>query len=405
MNRPSWHGRLAIHLLGGVAGFWFGLPTAMGVPGAENDSAETGVEPLVQLAPTHPPVALTVGSPSAEEQRSCIEFNTSGPTNQCSFNGIVPEALVTPLLQSDRFASVSLNPGDVPHVLTLAATTYMGEGIGSILSGGLAGATLNLIPVKQKKMVRIEADLRWQGLPLQTLGYELPVVARTHLFQHDDGLAEMHQQLTQALIADIDAKGLLTPEFLFTALDASDYERDLKVPEEIVGLPRTSKRLYADPFLGVWVAYGGEGHDAGISVFVYPVAKADWFDDRALVRQQARKAIAEMRTLAAYTGATVHLLGDVEVLGPDAGAHSGPVAVQRVNLVREDGLLSEITLSIYRRGDKFIKVRATNVDDLPLATLADAIEVPAESGFMALLRAGARERSARTPTHESAAHP
>ena len=80
---------------------------------------------------------------------------------------------------------------------------------------------------------------------------------------------------------------------------------------------------------------------------------------------------------------------------------SVPVAVQRGNLVGAQGQQSKTMLFLFRRGDKFIKIRATDVGELPLALLVDAIEVPPESRFMALLRAGARERSARTPTHEA----
>ncbi len=403
MNGPGCHGRRFVYLLVTVVSLWSAAPAAVGVPVPENDGLvpAPGNGQPAEPAPIHPPIALTVGAASAEEQRSCIAFNASGPGSHCSFTGVVPEALMASLLQSDRFASVSLSTRETPHVLTLAATTYMGESLGSVLGAGLSGATLNLLPVKQKKVVRIEADLRWRGLPLRTLDYEFPVVERMHLFQHDDGRAEMHRQLAEALLAEFDAEGLLTPEYLFAALDVSNYKRDLKVPQEIVGLPYRGRRIFPDPFLGVGIAYGRESRDARVNVFVYPIAKADWFDEQALVRQQAAEAVAEMRMVAEHNGSELNLSGDLEILNLDARAHSVPVAVQRGNLVGAQGQQSKTMLCLFRRGDKFVKIRATDVGELPLALLVDTIEVPPESGFMALLRAGARERSARTPTHEA----
>ena len=373
---------------------------AWGVPEPQEDGSAPAIAGLGTPKPIHPPIALAVGAATPEEQRACIEHNAMAG-NQCSFSGIVPEALMATLMQTDRFAGLSLRPAETPYALTLASTNYLAEDLGSVLGGAAAGASLNLFPVKQKRLVRIRAELRWQGLPLRALDYELPLVARTQLLRHNDGLEALHQQFAEALVADIDAEGLLTPEFLYAALDASDYERDLTVPDEIAGLPNRGRRLFADPFLGVGVAYGEEGSAGRVNVYVYPITKVHWFDERALLVQEARKAVAEMRAFAEYEGTALDPVDEPEIRAVETGDGSVAVAVATADVTRSDGLRSRTALHLFTRGDKLVKVRATDAGELPLATLIDAIAVPGESEFMAVLRTGARERVQRAPAHET----
>ena len=108
-----------------------------------------------------------------------------------------------------------------------------------------------------------------------------------------------------------------------------------------------------------------------------------------------------MRIYAQHMESEFKPLGDLETLDLQARGETLPVVVQRAILARADGLQLPTALYLFRQGDKFVKIRATNTDQPPLAALAESIWVPGESKFMALLRAGARARSHDAPTHAS----
>jgi len=239
------------------------------------------------------------------------------------------------------------------------------------------GQTLASSP-EEKQLT--EFTLQWRGLEIDsfTVIKENTQDTKSHAIAND---------MVDAWYRYVETNNVFTTPFLYDALQASDYENHLYVPERVGTFTRLDTQLYPDPFRGSVTRYiHPTFEEALVDVTVYPIlASLDSDTDELL-----NAALNEDWNRA----------GDVATaknLQLSQAAPASPYIVSetlkgwRLGLKAESELEPTIfaTTYVFQLSDKYIKVATTfpaDFSDPIIDELVGQIAVPDESPLMVEIR-------------------
>ncbi|MDO6566240.1 hypothetical protein Q4561_04165 [Alteromonas sp. 1_MG-2023] len=340
------------------------------------------------------PIAVFSTYPSAAMLGSC---ESEGPHSECIEDSISPDAFVSILTSQSWFTDVKPYDNGVDYELLIA----------------------NVANQNEEKLTNTEnhfteLTLQWRGIEIDSR------VIQTHVNRS----AEARQKALEPLILwykQATDQAIFSPTFLYKAVNASDYDNYLSVPESLGDFTRLDTQLYPDPFKGSITRYTHPAYeDALVDVTVYPIlAKLDGNTaNNGLPRKavSSKKAFNEQASADVYslensetTDAILHQQLDEDWIKADKVAHSrnltltqpqpvSPFVVQgfangwRLSLKADSPVDDAIfaTTYVFKYNDKIVKVATTFPSDFsdPLANeLVAHISVPDESVLMQQVRA------------------
>lgn len=183
--------------------------------------------------------------------------------------------------------------------------------------------------------------------------------------------------------------------------EASNYEVDLRAPEETENFVLVNKEVYDDPLLGIILEYENKRYPTdNIDVFVYPVGRPSWDDRDSVIDDELKLVLQEIDRAIAHGYYASREDEDTGAWGFSLGGRNFKGGKSSFTLhSKDDGMLYS-NAYIFIAEDKFIKFR-TSFDsratvewngDGAVKELLPEIEVPLESVYMKNLRAAHREK-------------
>jgi hypothetical protein len=321
------------------------------------------------------------------------------PNQACIEDTITPEAFISTLIAKSWFTEIKPFGNDSDYELLIANVAKQDET--STISETLReelGEELDQELDKEKHFT--ELTLQWRGIEIDSLVISSQVNSNeTATKKAIEPLLSWYKHATE--------NGLFTPEFLYHALNASDYGNHLSVPESLGDFTRLDTQLYPDPFKGSITRYTHPlFEDALVDVTVYPIlAKLD----TNAPSNQRNTANTANTVNSARTDAFLHQQLDEDWNKADHVAHARNLTLSQAqpispfNVVgfangwrlalKADSAVDDpifATTYVFTRKDKIVKVATTFPSDFSdnLAhELIAHITVPEESMLMQQVRA------------------
>jgi hypothetical protein len=359
-------------------------------------------------APEVPAIAVSLAVfstyPSETLWDACGDTET---TQDCIEDTITPEAFISALIAKSWFTEIKPFGNDSDYELLIANVAKQDET--STMSRALSEALREELDEELDEELNEELNeekhfteltLQWRGIEIDSLVISSQVNSNeTATKKAIEPLLSWYKHATE--------NGLFTPEFLYHALNASDYGNHLSVPESLGDFTRLDTQLYPDPFKGSITRYTHPFfEDALVDVTVYPIlAKLDT-NTPSNQRETASTANTEN---SARTDAFLHQQLDEDWNKADHVAHARNLTLSqaqpispfnvvgfangwRLALKAESAVDDPIfaTTYVFTRKDKIVKVATTFPSDFSdnLAhELIAHITVPEESMLMQQVRA------------------
>ncbi|WP_394221139.1 hypothetical protein [Alteromonas gracilis] len=303
----------------------------------------------------------------AEPHRSVPEKNSR--SHLCFEDSISPESFITLLGNSGVFRQL------FPY----------GEGSDYELLIANVGTT----PSEHKQHAKqfAEFTLQWRGIEIDSSSFDaspdLSTKDGTQLITMDN---EAHVLVTRWL-EYAEHSGLFTSQFLFAALEASNYDKGLMVPSAVGEFTKLDTQLFADPFSGAITRYTHAAfEDALVDVTVYPFLGQLTLAENELLPQQLESdlqkatATADMQRLKL---SQVSPASRYEVNSNLAGWRLG------LSAASETSPTIYATTYVFKLQDKIVKISTTfppEFSDNIVNQLIVAIKVPHESEMMKKVR-------------------
>ncbi|WP_334031562.1 hypothetical protein [Alteromonas sp. P256] len=227
-----------------------------------------------------------------------------------------------------------------------------------------------------------EITLQWRGMEINS-----HIVKTSAQKPAESGNFQYAETLIKQWEDNAVKKGIFTAEFLYRALEASNYQHDLAVPNSFGQFTKLDTQLFADPFSGAITRYTHPAYeDALVDVIVYPFTHKITEDDRTLLNEQLDVDLAKASAVAKAQQLTLTL--------------SSPAAPYKVEGIADGwrlGITAEsekaptlyASTYVFRKHDKIIKIATTFPTDFsdPLVNeLIQRVDVPKESVLMKRVR-------------------
>jgi len=252
----------------------------------------------------------------------------------------------------------------------------------------------NLMPKDAKQYA--EFTIQWRGIEIDSASFSASLNNDTNKIKSkrqgsQEGIANAQQQAPQTLVSKwldyAERTGLFTSQYLFTALEASNYESALQVPSAVGEFTKLATQLYADPFSGAITRYTHPAYeDALIDVTVYPFLEQLTLDENELLPKQLEEDLKRAKSNAQIQKLTLSQVKPAaryEVNNQIFGWRLG------LSATSESSPSIYATTYVFRRQDKIIKVSTTfppDYSDNIVDKLIVKIEVPEESKMMKNVR-------------------
>lgn len=306
----------------------------------------------------------------------CLSKNSNSP---CVEDAIPAEAFFNALKQSQRFVDVlpSSNQHDyqvlIANEAAQVARTSWQKFQGSVLGDQRYRADTTTYFT--------EISLQWRGLEIHSEMFELDVPTQT-----DPDNAKLASQVVEQWADSSESQGIFTPSYLFAALKASDYQRDLKIPANIGEFENTDTELYPDPFKGVISRYIHPIYEnAVMDITVYPILQDINTPLPDLLNFEMQNELHQAQMVA--EARQTPLVVDVPPSPFESAGNSGYRLA--LSATGTDGEPMFATSYVFKMEDKIVKFSGTFppriADDLVSRTLP-LMNVPGESVLMAELR-------------------
>lgn len=350
------------------------------------------------LAYQYPPISIFFDDISPELANECRHFNDSSALNHCRVNAFEPELFWQSFEKTNLFNQVNFAGSDDPYQVVIATATLDGETAQELSQSVLSGASLLLIPMENKQLVKAEVSIYWKNLKLRQYQYELAHVKKTSLFndarQTD---ADFSDRLISHIIADAQQDELFSAKFLRHHLSASDYEKNLTLPPTIAGFELAQRLVHNDPLYGSLSTYASQAHhNDKIDIFVYPIRQVLLEDQDSVLAKEMQYLKREIRMFAEQLQWQELNFAKASKLVIDGDAKQIKGLSFEATYLQDFGEVNYSSTYLFMMQDKFIKVRATfpkRYLDEHISQAITAIKVPQESLFMAQLRASQRSKS------------
>ncbi|MGL6162127.1 hypothetical protein [Microbulbifer sp.] len=183
--------------------------------------------------------------------------------------------------------------------------------------------------------------------------------------------------------------------------EASNYEVDLRAPEETENFVLVNKEVYDDPLLGIILEYENKRYPTdNIDVFVYPVSRTNWDDRDSVIDDELKSVLQEIDRAIEYGYYASREEEETGAWSFSSGERNFKGGKSSFALHSKDNVMLHSNAYVFIAEDKFIKFR-TSFDsratvewdgDEAVKELLPAIEVPLESVYMKNLRAAHREK-------------
>ncbi|MCW8091525.1 hypothetical protein [Alteromonas sp. ASW11-130] len=355
----------------------------------------------------------TVAPANAQETELSNDFHIAAPVSvfstyvseesraKCKLITAERKACIDDAIEASYFFRALKNSGAFPNALaaseesdyqilvanqaaTIASPSWWNKSFHT-----LTGATA---PLTDERVHFTELTVQWRGLEIDSLLIE------THLSMTD---VHTPKTVAETVIASWWShalkKGLFTAQYLFKALNASDYLNEMRVPETIETFTRFDTQLFHDPFQGAITRYThNEFEDALLDISVFPLTgNLDASIEATLIsvlekEQSDAQIVAQARNLS--------LLVDQPIAEFTKGKELISDKVYMLAL-HADGERTEpifATTYVFRQQDKIVKVSTTfppRIADPLVKQALPSIKVPSESPLMSALREMAKARN------------
>jgi len=349
-----------------------------------------------------PPVGVVITRINESVREECIEVNKS-PTRGCRINAFETNDFAQALSATGRFESVAGSSAPEDYQILISTAHFSGLNARGFANVIASSATLMIIPMVGEVDLKTEYIVTWRGHEVDRFTHEIPVRYTSSLYTGlTMGEEEIAAALAGKLVESIDANNSLSVKRLHGALESSDYEADLEIPERVGSFRQTDREVSRDPFSGAMIRFNHKdfGFDRA-DVFVYPIRATDWRDQRKTIENELDNVRAEIRYFEQEGFVKEVNLHDPEISEWSIDSNNRVVGFMDGYYLRPEYDKSYTAVYIFIEGDKFVKVRASfpeteegasaaAPDDF-VRELIQSITVPEESLFMARLRKQHRE--------------
>lgn len=347
----------------------------------------------------YPPISLHILRNNSEFRSECYEYDQKSLLHHCVIDQFDMGKIYVQLAESGQFHNVDYDGNNADYELHLSVAGYNHESGKELGQAALAGASLLLLPTVVSAEVKVDASLTWHGFELKRYRYDLPFTQKVSLFNaNHDSEKDIAEMITSHLIKGFQDDDVFSAEFLWTALDASNYQEDLTLPDVAGRYLKTIEHRFQHPLLGVQNRYTHENFPLfAIDTFVYPVAHWDYRDQETALRREMIDIQDDIKITLRTSGIDELRFEDIEIM--ERFGVESPIFKLRGEYTTNDNEILETYIYLGIQKDKFVKIRVSresgderseeSFSDLAEAFLEDfldSIEVPEESLFMLKLR-------------------
>ncbi|WP_288132006.1 hypothetical protein [Microbulbifer sp.] len=182
---------------------------------------------------------------------------------------------------------------------------------------------------------------------------------------------------------------------------ATNYEAQLGYPEETENFVVIRKKQFDEPLLGMMLEYTNKQYTRdNIDLYVYPIASYAWSDAEETLNGEMQRILAEVDQAIEYG---YYQSRGEEVTEPFSFTKNGTEYAgvkSSFELTDNNDIKHFSNAYVFLGEDKYLKFRTTfnSIDTVPwngddaVKELLPTIEVPAESQYMARLRAEHKQR-------------
>ena len=326
---------------------FLGTTCAVAMSQIVNSAYAVSIQNPVSIFSTYPSDALNALCKAEAQKENCIE------------DAIAPAAFVNAIQATQLFSSLApFNEGSDYEVLI--------ANLGTTTSHGNAQF--------------VEFTLQWRGIEIDSATFTE--------WQQTPSQSNIIDTLVAKWVTHIKQQNVFSSRYLYSALEASNYENSLTVPDSIGEFTKLDTQLYSDPFNGAITRYTHPAYeDALVDVTVYPILGSLETADNVLLNKQLNEDLEKANSVAQAQQLTLSLPAP-------ASPYTVSPAIQgwRLGLKAESDTTPTIYASTYvfRQEDKIVKVATTFPTDFsdPLVNeLLAHVQVPKESALMKNIRA------------------
>ena len=231
-------------------------------------------------------------------------------------------------------------------------------------------------------------DVTWRGIPLAS--YAFNKVVETVEQNNERDLAEF---FTEQFLAQAHSENIFTADQLYMTLKASNYPRDLKIPDAIQAFELYDMQLYHDPLQGAVARYAHPQYPRDIiDVFVYPIFQmTSEAEDSTEVqlKRELEKEIDDIQLIAKSRNIDSVTVGQIRPIDWRVNTAEYTGMFFDVQAEDEEGEPLFTTTYLFKSKDKFIKFSANfpgRIADTMVKDALPQIEVPDASPLMRDLR-------------------
>lgn len=244
-----------------------------------------------------------------------------------------------------------------------------------------------LVNKQQSPMLHLEITTSWRGVPIDEYNVSTPVA-------EDNTVTTVADEVLGHWITHVEFSDVLNARIIYEALNASDYENQLELPNTIGDFTMQQRALYRDPMQGTIARYvHPEYSDAVFDVSVYPISPfvhGNELSDEELISAELGAEKQQLMLLIEGSDIPSYDISDIE----DAQLMTSDASYKGFKLrvaLNTDFEPAYSTQYVFRQGDKFVKLTG-NFPDKVMESLVlkslPLIIVPPESAFMKAMRNG-----------------
>lgn len=180
---------------------------------------------------------------------------------------------------------------------------------------------------------------------------------------------------------------LFDAAYLFNKVGASNYPKDLQLPEILGDFYLSDRQLHHDPFKGAIARYlHPEYDDAIVDIVVYPILQPLQQPVASLLIDELTKAQNDAQTVAQARGLALNVDAPIQ---PFTGPNNATGYYFALHATHPEKETLFATVYLFQQQDKYIKVSTTfppRVGDQIATQAINAISVPKESTLMKQIR-------------------
>ncbi|MEM0911419.1 MAG: hypothetical protein AAGJ37_10620, partial [Pseudomonadota bacterium] len=244
-----------------------------------------------------------------------------------------------------------------------------------------------LVNENQTPMLHLEITTSWRGVTIDEYNVSTPIT--------DGNTVELVAgDILNHWISHVEFSDVLNAKIIYEALNASDYENQLKLPQHVGEFMIQQRALYRDPMQGSITRYvHPDFSDAVFDVSVYPISP--FIHDSKLSDDELISAElgAEKRQLlllienADIPSYDISEIEDAQLIVSESSIKGFKLRVA-LNTEFEPAYSTQY---VFRKGDKFIKLTGNFPDNVMQSLVKQSLPqiiVPPESAFMKAMRSG-----------------